>query len=181
MEAGTGSDRADYLIVGRIRRPHGIRGELLIAVDTDRPQSVFRTGRAIQLGDVDGEPNGAKYRIGRLRPTTGGGILKLDGVESREGAEALRGHTLLIAATAASPAATDEVHYHDLVGLAVRTRDGDLGRVTDILGFPGGETLVIQVPDGREILIPFAKEFVTGIDLKAEVVTIDPPEGLLDL
>jgi 16S rRNA processing protein RimM len=172
---------AEYLIVGRIRRPHGVRGELAVAIETDRPRSVFRRGKVLRLGDAEGEPTGGDARIEKARPTTGGVILTLDGVTSREGAEELRGKTLLIAAREAAPAGEEEVHYRDLIGLVTRVAGVEIGRVMDVLSLPDGETLVVQDAAGKEILVPFVKEVVTGIDLEARVLTIDPPEGLLDL
>lgn len=179
--AGSGDERSEYLIVGRIRRPHGVRGELLIAVDTDRPKAAFKRGRTLYLADSRGEPTGRRFEIQNLRPTTGGAILNLTGVASREDAEALRGHSLLIPAGDAAPADADEVHYRDLIGLTVRTADTEVGRVDDILALPAGETLIVRTTGGKEILVPFVKELVVDVDRDRRVLTIDPPEGLLEL
>ncbi|MEX2582997.1 MAG: ribosome maturation factor RimM [Gemmatimonadota bacterium] len=179
--APASAGRAEYLIVARVRRPHGVRGDLAIAVDTDRPGAVFRMGRTLLLGDPRGDPMGRECRIARYRPTPSGAILTLDGVATREDAEVLRGHTLLIPAAEAAPAAADEIHYRDLVGMTARTAELPIGTVTDILPLAGGEMLVIRTGGGREILVPFVKEMVAGFDLETGELTIDPPDGLLEI
>lgn len=171
----------EYLIVGRIRRPHGVRGELAVTVETDRPRSVFRRGRTLWLGDAEGEAVGAEVRIEKVRSTPAGAILTLSGVQAREEAEALRGRTLLIPARDAAPAGEEEVHYRDLIGLRAQVGSEEIGSVVNVLSFPDGETLVIRNGAGKEILVPFVKAVVTGVDLEGRVLKIEPPEGLLDL
>jgi 16S rRNA processing protein RimM len=175
------SGQEDHLIVARVRRPHGVRGEILIALDTDRPKQVFRTGRTLHLADTWGVPTGATTRVEKMRPITGGAILTLEGVATREKAEALRGHALLIAASEAQPAAADEVHYRDLVGLTARADGAEIGTVQDLLEIDPGLLLVVRGAGGREILIPFVKEMIAGVDLAARRLDLTLPEGLLEL
>jgi 16S rRNA processing protein RimM len=179
--AGGAGETGEYLIVARVRRPHGVRGELLIAVDTDRPKQVFRSGRPLVVADGRGEAPGETVTVGGLRATTGGGLLRLVEVDSREGAEALRGRTLLIPAEEAAPAARDEVHYRDLVGMEVRDVDGAVGTVDDILELASGEVLVVRRPGGKELLIPFARDLVREVDVEARVLRVELPEGYLEL
>jgi 16S rRNA processing protein RimM len=181
MGAVPGSDQGEYLIVARVRRPHGIRGEVLVAVDTDRPGHVFRPGRILRLADSRGQPTGATVALQSARPTTGGAILRLAGIGDRNGADGLRGHTLLIAAQEAQRAGQDEVHYRDLIGLTAVAETGRIGTVRDILDLPTGEILVLQGEGGREILVPYVRDIVVGVDLEARELRLRVPEGLLDL
>lgn len=176
-----GAAREEYLIVARVRRPHGVRGELLVAVDTDRPKQVFRAGRALHLADARGVPAGRTLTLQRMRPTTGGAILTLEGIASREDTDALRGHTLVIPAAEAQPAAADEVHYRDLVGLTAVVDGAPIGVVGDILEVLQGLVLVIRTAEGREVLVPYVKAWIDGVDLEARELRLRLPEGLLEL
>ena len=175
----SGDSRGDHLIVARIRKPHGLAGELSISIDTDRPEHVFRRGRSLGLRDSSGGVTG-NVTVEKLRPATGAGILKLREVSTREGAELLRGHALVMEAAHAMPAGKDEVHYRDLVGLTARCGEDEIGKVADILDLPGGETLLIK-GRGKEILVPYVKEMISGVDLEQRVLTLVLPDGLLDL
>lgn len=172
---------ADLLIAGSIRRPHGIRGEVQVNVDTDRPDVVFRRGRVLPLGDAAGRPTGRSVTVERFRPGKGGGILQIGGVSSREEAEGLRGLLLLIEATEAAPAGEGEVLYRDLVGLEVIADGERVGTVEDVLDTAAGELLLVRRPGGKELLVPFVGEMVRRIDLAGGRLELDPPEGLLEL
>lgn len=176
-----GGGQADHLIVARVRRPHGVRGEVQISVDTDRPRAVFRPGRTLGLGNPTGEPTGRTVVVETMRSVPNGALLRLQGVTSREAAALLRGNTLLIGSSEAAPAGDDEIHYRHLVGLAARLAGAPLGRVEGLLELPGGLTLVIRTAEGKEILVPFVREMVLGVDLEAGALDLELPEGLLDL
>lgn len=169
------------LIVARVRRPHGVTGEVLVAVETDRPRHVFRKGRELHLGDQNGELVGRSVILDRIRPVTKGAILRLEGFTTREAAESLRAHVLLIPAADAAPADADEVRYQDLIGLTALDAGAEIGRVVDLLRIDPTELLVVRGKDRREILVPFVKEIVEGVDLKAGIVRLKLPQGLLEL
>ena len=112
-------------------------------------------------------------------------ILTIEGVNDRTQAEQMRGQELLIDASHLPEAEEDEPYLRDLLGLAVKLENGEvIGELEDI-DFPAGQEMwVIRAPEsegGYEILLPAVPEFVLDIDLDAEVVTIAPPEGLLEL
>jgi len=112
-------------------------------------------------------------------------ILTIEGVNDRTQAEQMRGQELLIDASHLPEAEEDEPYLRDLLGLAVKLESGEvIGELEDI-DFPAGQEMwVIRAPEsegGYEILLPAVPEFVLDIDLDAEVVTIAPPEGLLEL
>jgi 16S rRNA processing protein RimM len=170
------------LIVARVRRPHGVAGEILVSVETDRPRHVFKKGRVLHLGDQNGESVGRTFALDRMRPVPDGAILRLEGVTNRDEADALRAHVLLIPATEAAPPEPDEVRYRDLIGLVATDADGvELGRVVDLLAISPGELLVVRGSEGKEILVPFVKEIVQEVDLDRRVVLVKLPEGLREL
>lgn len=181
MAGPRGGERPEYLIVATVRRPHGVRGELLLAVQTDRPEKVFRPGRELSVGDARGEPDGRVVTLEGVRPTQGGAIVRVRGVVDREGSDTLRGTTFLIPAASAEPAGEDEVHYRDLVGLEVLAAGQVVGRVTSILQIGPNEMLVVRRAGGGETLVPFVREIVREVDLDRREVRLELPEGFLEI
>ncbi|MBX7268478.1 ribosome maturation factor RimM [Micromonospora sp. Llam7] len=189
------------LIVGRIGKPHGIRGEVTVEARTDEPDTRFAPGavlrtmpganavdrgpRSPEAGPDPGEPfqvpdeltvESARWHQGRL-------LVAFEGVLDRDVAEALRGTLLTVdSADVAPPEDPEEYHDHQLVGLAVVTRAGErLGEVARIDHAPASDLLVLRRPEGRTALIPFVKAIVPEVDLAGGRVVVDPPGGLLDL
>ena len=164
--------------VGRIGRAHGVRGAVVVGVRTDDPDLRFATGARL---DTD-PPGVGPLVVTATRWHSGELLVRFEGVADRDAAEALRGTWLLVdSATIAPPDDPDEFHDTDLVGLLVRTVDGDaVGTVDDVL-HPAQDVLVVKAADGREIMIPFVKAIVPEVDVKAGYLVIDPPEGLLGL
>jgi 16S rRNA processing protein RimM len=191
------------LTVGRIGRPHGIRGEVTVEVRTDEPEARFAAGsvlltepaaaaraaapaaEAAPAAAVPGEPvrvpqrltvEGARWHQGRL-------LVTFEGVHDRNTAEVLRGTLLSVdSADVAAPADPDEFHDHQLVGLTAVTPDGEpLGEVASIDHAPASDLLVLRRPGGRTALIPFVRAIVPAVDLAGGRVVVDAPDGLLDL
>jgi 16S rRNA processing protein RimM len=172
----------DTVVVGRIGRPHGVRGEVTVEVRTDDPDLRFTPG-AVLLTDpaTRGPLTVAGRRWHRevllLMVETPGGP-----VESREAAEELRNTELLVPITDLPELDDpDDFYDHQLVGLAVRLTDGTtLGEVTAVR-HEGADLLVVRRPDEGETLIPFVTAIVPTVDLAGGFVVADPPEGLLEL
>ncbi|NLD86121.1 MAG: ribosome maturation factor RimM [Actinomycetales bacterium] len=172
------------LVVGRVVKSHGIRGELVVEVRTDSPEERFapgtrlvgRTGRGNATTDREVTIEAARSHSGRL-------LVRLAGVTDRDSADALRGMILLVDSDSLpDPEDPDEFHDHQLEGLRVLDTAGvQLGQVVEIVHTPGGELLGIRLEDGSDALVPFVTDFVPTVDLAAGSCVIDPPEGLLDL
>lgn len=163
------------VVIGRIGRPHGIRGEVMVEPRTDEPDLRFAPGAA--MVDEGGRTlivEGSHVHSGRLR-------VKFQGVSGREGAEALRGRILHIDRPAdARPSDPDEFYDSELIGMRVHLTDGaTIGVVREVLHLPGQDVLAID-RDGREVLVPFVADFVPSIDVTAREITLTPPPGLLD-
>ena len=167
------------VVVGRIGRPHGIRGEVTVEVRTDLPEQRFAPGTVLatepaRVGQLT--VAAARWHSGRL-------LLSVEGVSDRNGAETLRG-VVLSAEVPDDEISEDPEEFFDrqLRGLRVRTVEGgDVGEISDVVHLPGQDLLAVARPGGRELLIPFVAELVPDIDLESGLVTIDPPSGLLDL
>jgi 16S rRNA processing protein RimM len=163
------------VVVGRIGRAHGIHGELTVEVRTDEPERRLAPGTVLVTDPVDRGP----LTIAAGRVHGGRLLLRLQGVDTREGADALR-DTLLLGDVDPDelPADEDEWYDHQLVGLdAVRTDGGWLGEVSEVVHLPGHDLLAIR-RDGAEVLVPFVRAIVSEVDLAANRIVVDPP-GLL--
>lgn len=171
-----------FLVVGTVRRPHGIRGEVSVSVDTDRPSTVYRAGRVLHVGDAEGRPGAQRLTLEKVRPFKGGMLVKFREIETLDAqVESLRGATLLLPAEEAPPLAEGEVYYHQLVGVRVLAGGREVGSIRAVLELPGSITLAVTRPGARELLIPFVREWIRRLDVAAGELELDPPEGLLEL
>ena len=167
------------LVVGRIGKPHGVRGEVTVDVRTDDPDARFAIGSSLRTEPAERGP----LTIAAVNPRPGGLVLAIAGIESREAAEVLRG-TVLVVDSAELPEIedADEWYDHQLVGLAaVDAAGAALGEVADVVHAPASDLLVVRDAGGREHLVPFVRELVPAVDVPGGRVVLDPPEGLFDL
>ncbi|AXI79620.1 ribosome maturation factor RimM [Peterkaempfera bronchialis] len=166
------------LVVGRIGRAHGIRGDVTVEVRTDEPELRLAPG-AVLLTDP---PSAGPLTVESGRVHSGRLLLRFAGVGDRNAAEALR-NTVLIAEVdpAELPDDPDEYYDHQLVGLDVVLRDGTrVGEVSEVVHLPYQDLLSVTTGDGREVLVPFVERIVPEIDLEEQRAVIDPPPGLID-
>lgn len=179
------------LVVGRIGKPHGIRGEVTVEVRTDEPETRFAPGSVLRTEPganmpahpgayrVPGEltVEAARWHQGRVL------LVVFEGVLDRNVAEALRGTLVGVdRADVAPPTDPEEFHDHQLVGLAVVTPAGErLGEIARIDHAPAADLLVLRRPGRRDVLVPFVQAIVPEVDLAGGRVVVDPPGGLLDL
>jgi 16S rRNA processing protein RimM len=173
------------LVVGRIVRPHGVRGEVTVDVRTDEPAERFVPGSVLATdpGRRAAPDVPANLTIEAVRPHQGRLLVVFDGVYERDLADRLRGVLLCVNSEDIPDAADpDEFHDHQLVGLAAITPDGEqLGEVIRIDHAPASDLLVLRRPDGRDALVPFVKAIVPEVDLGGSRLIVTPPEGLFDL
>lgn len=166
------------LVVARIGRAHGIKGEVTVEVRTDEPELRLAPGAVLATEPASTGP--LTIETGRVH--SGRLILRFEGVKDRTGAEALR-NTLLIAEVDPEelPEEEDEYYDHQLMDLDVVTKDGEeVGRITEISHLPSQDLFIVERPDGSEVMIPFVESIVIEIDLEEQRAVIDPPPGLID-
>ena len=163
------------LVVGRIGRAHGVRGDLFVEPLTDEPENRFAIGEKLQT-----EKNGLltvadqKWHSGKL-------ILHFSGVDDRNSAELLKGCELVIEVDPnVLPDDPDEFYDHQLVGLKVVFNEEVIGQVSEVIHLPAQDLLSVSKTDGIEVLIPFVKQIVPEVDLRKGQLVITPPPGLLD-
>ncbi|MEU0215366.1 ribosome maturation factor RimM [Streptomyces sp. NPDC006265] len=166
------------LVVARIGRAHGIKGEVTVEVRTDEPELRLGPGAVLTTDPAGAGP--LTIETGRVH--SGRLLLRFEGVSDRSGAEALR-NTLLIAEIDPEelPEGEDEYYDHQLMDLDVVTVDGtEVGRITEISHLPSQDLFIVERPDGSEVMIPFVEDIVTEIDLEDQKAVINPPPGLID-
>ncbi|HWH30339.1 MAG TPA: ribosome maturation factor RimM [Mycobacteriales bacterium] len=171
----------DLVVVGRVGRPQGVRGEVTVEVRTDAPDERFAPGAVLLTEPADRGP----LTVDRARDHSGRLVVRFEGVGDRTAAEALRDTLLLVDVRTLAPLEDpDEFHDWQLRGLRAETGDGrPAGVVADVLHLPHGDVLVVRVEDGtdgREVLVPFVRDIVPVVDVAAGRVVLTPPEGLME-
>lgn len=166
------------LVVARIGRAHGIKGEVTVEVRTDEPELRLAPGAVLSTDPASTGP--LTIETGRVH--SGRLLLRFEGVKDRNAAEALR-NILLIAEVDPDelPEEDDEYYDHQLIDLDVVTKGGaEVGRITEISHLPSQDLFIVERPDGSEVMIPFVEEIVIEVDLVEQRAVIDPPAGLID-
>jgi 16S rRNA processing protein RimM len=165
-------------VVGRIARPHGLRGQVVVNVETDFPGERFRPGAElfVERGGVVKPLTLTSVRFQNQRPVIG-----IAGIDTIDAAAPLAGLELRVPADRLAPLPEGTFYRHDLVGCRVEMRGGKpVGIVRDVEGTLAGSRLVVTATHG-DVLIPLASEICTTIDVGAKRIVIEPPDGLLDL
>jgi 16S rRNA processing protein RimM len=170
----------DLLLIGRVARAHGNRGQVIVNPETDFAEDRFRVGQVVLVGPHE---RPMPRRITAARFHQGRPVVALDGVETMNDAEALAGADLWLPAAQIPPLPAGTYYRHDLVGCEVRDGRGGpmqlVGLVTAVHGPIDRCHLVVAGVRG-EVLIPLVEHICVTIDPAARVIVIDPPEGLLE-
>jgi 16S rRNA processing protein RimM len=168
----------DLLVVGRVGKPQGVKGEVTVQVRTDDPDSRFAPGSVL----VTEPPERGPLTVERRRWQNGTLVVGFAGIGDRDAAEGLRNTTLQIDARTLPPSEDpDEFHDSELVGLVAELVDGTaVGSIAEVLHLPGGDVLVVRSPE-REVLVPFVRDMVPVVDVPGGRVVLTPPQGLMDL
>jgi 16S rRNA processing protein RimM len=160
--------------VGRIVRPHGIRGEVIVRRYGETP-GVLEQGSSLQVG-----PSGTTLRVRAARPHQQFWIVSFEGVTDRTTAETLAGAALKVEADRLPPLPEDAYYNFQLIGMRVRTVGGeDLGILEEIVE-TGAQDVYVVRGKGREILLPALREVIRTVDVAAGAMTVEPLPGLLD-
>ncbi len=170
------ADVTEWVTVGKVVTPFGLRGELKVRLLTDIPNR-FAELKAVYLG-----PDHIQCLIEKVRPHKGEiVVLKLEGIDDANIAETLRNFELAIPLSELSELPPDSYYQHDIIGLqALTLNERYVGKVVDIIVTGSNDVYIIKAADGREILIPAIKEVIKQIDLTRQMMYINPIGGLLD-
>lgn len=166
------------VLVGRIARPHGIRGHVIVTPDTDFVEDRFQTGATFWTRSDRGNEvltvNSARLQNGRP-------VIGFEGFEKIEAVERLAGLELRVPEDSLLPLDAGAYYVHDLVGCAVETISGEpVGEVKRVEGGAGASVLSVEGRRG-EVLVPLAADICVEVDIGGRRIRINPPEGLLEL
>lgn len=166
------------LVVGAVRRPHGLRGEVIVDVRTDFPERFAEGVRLLWRG------RGAERRlvVSGVRPGARGLLMRFEGVEDVDAARALQGGELCVPEAEAHPAPEGFFYAHEVRGFSCEDETGrPLGTAADLEHTPAGPMLTVATAEGREALVPWTHPIVVRVEREARRIVLDPPEGLFEL
>jgi 16S rRNA processing protein RimM len=166
----------DLILVGRVARAHGNRGQVIVNLETDFPEERFRVGARLLVGPDRRERDVQSVRFHQGRPVIG-----LSGVVTMNDAEALAGAELKVRQSELAPLPDGTFHRHELIGCDVEDEQGRrIGRVAAVEGTIDRSRLVVEGEKG-EVLIPLVDGICVNVDPRARRIVVNLPEGLLDL
>ncbi len=163
--------------VGKIHKPHGVRGEVVVESFSDLPAR-YEKGSVLTARPPEARPR--RLTVASARPHRRGLLVRFDEFEDRDVAEELRGAVLTIDAHEATQAPEGGYFHYQLLGCTCSDRShGPMGTVTEVLDDGGGQILVVG-DDSGDWLVPFVKAYLVAVDPEAKTITFDLPEGLLE-
>jgi 16S rRNA processing protein RimM len=166
------------LLVGIIRRPHGVSGEVSVEVATDFPER-FASGRSLLWRRADAEQS---LTIASVRPHGKRLLMRFETVEGGDAARALAGGELWVPEAEAVPPPEDSYYVHELEGFRCEDPSGRfLGTAERLEQTRGAATLVLRTESGKPVAVPFVRPIVSSVDRAKRRVVLDPPEGLMEL
>ena len=169
------TDRHAWIEAGAVTRPHGIRGEVVADVKSDLLGCVVQ-GAEIRTTAPGGDE--ALREVERARQHKGGLVLKLAGIDTREDAETLRGHTVWLTREQVGPLPEGRYFVEDILGMDVFTEEGEhLGTVQDVLNMPASDVYVVR-GQGDEILLPVIEDVVREVDVGGRSMVVRLMKGL---
>ena len=168
----------DLLKVGVITTTHGVRGEVKVYPTTDEPERfldleyvLLDTGKELRRLDIK-----------NVRFFKNLVILKFDGIDNINDIEIYKNKDILITREDAVPLGPDENFIVDLIGLKVATDEGEeLGTLKDVLQTGANDVYVVEMTDGKELLLPAIKQCILNVDLEQQTMTVHVLDGLMDL
>jgi len=168
----------EMVLVGRIARPHGIRGQVIVTPETDFVEERFGAGSTFWTRSVRGDE---QLTVDTVRIQNGRPVIGFRGFSTIEEVEPLAGLELRVPESTLMPLADGAYYHHHLVGCVVETVTGEpVGEVTRVEGGAGASLLSINGPRG-EVLVPLVSDICVEVDIAGRRIRIEPPKGLLEL
>jgi len=167
---GTGSftpDEPVFLVIGKLRRPHGVHGEMIMELMTDFPERI-KPGKTVYVGE--------EYRslkISGVRPYHNALLIRFEEFLECESVGLLRNQLVYVKTTELPELGEGEYYFHQLIGMAVIDEKGQpVGTLEEILETGANDVYLIRAPDGNEVLVPAVEAFILGVDLESRIITI---------
>ncbi|MBI4744242.1 MAG: 16S rRNA processing protein RimM [Actinobacteria bacterium] len=168
---------SEYILVGKIDKAHGIKGEVIVASHSDFPER-FESDNIVYVSLRNGEKQELKIEKSRIHQDRY--IIKFYNIDTRNDAEKLRGLTLEIQSEQLASLPEGEYWHHDIIGLDVYTENDEfLGTISEIMENPANDIYVVKIPDKKEILLPAIKDVILNIDLDNKKMKVKLIPGLI--
>ncbi|OGP55812.1 MAG: 16S rRNA processing protein RimM [Deltaproteobacteria bacterium RBG_13_52_11] len=168
----------NLIVIGRISRPHGVKGEIRIEYFNPEDPHFFSRYQMIFIQGDQGSPQ--PYRPIKIRPHKHYILVTLEGIRNKEEAERLRGNLVLVDPAGLPPLEEDEYYWHEILGMRVVTEQGgDVGKITDILHTGSNDVYVVN-KGKKEFLIPAIKDVIIAVERDTRTMVIRPLKGLLE-
>ncbi len=165
----------EYLIVGTLRRPHGVHGEMVMEIHTDFPE------RLVPAGFVYISPKRIKMTIRQVRPHREGLLIGFDGIDSPEAAGVFRNQLVFVTVKDRPPLPPGSYYHHQLIGFTVMDDRGEIiGNLIEILQTGANDIYVVSRPEGRQVLLPVIPSVVLNIDPSQRQIRVHLIPGLVD-
>lgn len=183
-EGRTGSGGAEnpepsYVVLGQVRRPHGVRGEVRVEIHTDYPERIAQHDY-LYLARPETPEDTQRCAVESVRPHKGVLLVKLAEYESRGAAEELRGMLVQVPLEQAVPLEEEEYYHFQLEGVDVETESGEwLGQVAEVLQPGAHDVYLVRGPRG-EILLPAIEDVIVKLDLQARRMVVRPLPGMVE-
>ncbi|HEX6923726.1 MAG TPA: ribosome maturation factor RimM [Bacillales bacterium] len=170
----------EWFRVGKITKPHGLKGEVRVLGSTDFPEERFAAGNTLYMDDGKGG-NLVPLVIASRRRNKQFELLRFEGYHNINDVEEMSGALLKVSKDQLSSLADDEFYYHEIIGCLVVTEEGEeLGKIKEIIATGANDVWVVKGQNRKEILIPYIDDVVKEVDIEQETVKIHVMEGLLE-
>jgi len=173
---GSGSPAGEpvYLVVGFLRRPHGVHGEIIMDLHTDFPDRL-ETGKTLFIGESH-----RPVSLANIRTHAKGMLVQFNGVETPEEAGLFRNQWLFVKTTEVPPLPEGQLYQHQLYGLEVVEENGrPLGLLTEIIETGANDVYVVTDSGGREVLLPAIPAVILDVDLGRRLMRVHLLDGLI--
>jgi 16S rRNA processing protein RimM len=172
-------DLPETITVGRVLRPQGVRGEVVVEVLSDVPERFAPGSRLLAVREGKPAIPAISVEVAASRPHKSGAVVRFAGSEDRDQAEELRGLWLEIPRSQVPPAEPGTYYHYELLGCLCRVSGEELGRVAEVVEDGGGLLLIVE-GEGRRIPVPFVREFLREVDVAAARIDLELPPGLVE-
>ncbi len=167
-----------YLVVGEVLRPHGVRGEVRMRVLTENRQQLLDL-EYVFLADSPEDSRRIRLDVHKVRFNKTFALLTLAGCNSRDDADRLRSKLVMIDPEQAAPLEGEQYYLFQLIGLRVLSNNKEIGQVKEVLQTGANDVYIVDSPAHGELLLPAHEETILNIDFEAQVITMSLPDGLL--
>jgi 16S rRNA processing protein RimM len=173
-------DLPETVAVGRVLRPHGVRGEVVVEVLSDVPGRFQKGSRLLGVRGDGLARQVTPLIVATSRPHKTGAVVRFEGFADPDQAAVLRGLDLEVPRSEVPKAPSGTYYQYELLGCRCRDGEGELGRVVEVVE-DGGGLMLIVAGEGRRVPVPFVKEFLRRVDVAAGEIDLALPPGFLDV